>query len=141
MALHLNPCPFCGSREVHFEKRIIQKKEACYVICNNQNCWAFGPIRETSSQAQVAWNDTTGLAGSRTPEHDYRRGYQHGYANAIEDVERYGVEATKNHCDNEIPKFREDLGMPIPPIITAKGFRGFFRKTPKHLQGETDEQA
>ena len=50
MKTKIEPCPFCGS-----EGELIQVGEN-WVICNNVDCLARGPIKQAAKEAMKAWN-------------------------------------------------------------------------------------
>jgi len=56
--IKLQPCPFCGSsktRITSFENGTGIEKVQGYVV-NCMKCWTFGPIANSSEQAQTKWN-------------------------------------------------------------------------------------
>lgn len=52
MSTTLNPCPFCGSTNIHAALRI-----GCPVAAACADCGAAGPDKLTGREADQAWND------------------------------------------------------------------------------------
>ena len=55
-----SPCPFCGMKEPCLAKGQ-PYTERYWVECNDLACSARGPIRRTSEESAVAWNELNGI--------------------------------------------------------------------------------
>jgi len=54
-------CPFCGEEHTTVIKRTIDGSNSsatvdAYVVCNNRDCEARGPVKTTREDAITAWN-------------------------------------------------------------------------------------
>lgn len=49
----LKPCPFCGSKKIHFESFIIPLFST-FAIC--KKCCARASFEKTKDDARIAWN-------------------------------------------------------------------------------------
>ncbi len=52
-------CPFCGNTDIRLTRSdvIESNRTFYYMICNNQNCMANGPVRFNNEDAIAAWNE------------------------------------------------------------------------------------
>jgi len=140
MSNELNHCPFCGSLQVALKNSVIEGRETFFVKCKNEDCWAFGPINSSSEGAVEFWNRSTGGECSST-DGDYRRGYQHGYQNALHDAKRFGFEPATEHLGNTIAFWRAQVATySVPPSLThEKTHESMLVTLPYHLYRDTQE--
>lgn len=59
------PCPWCGGQaKVDREPQIRGDAvlDRYYVVCDNKDCFAAGPLRPTRAEALAAWNEVASKA-------------------------------------------------------------------------------
>ncbi len=78
MASNLEPCPFCGSCNMHISHHLLSRAVCC------QHCKATGPHRRTTEEAVLNWNRVSKCARQQVqPPNPQIHGHLHNLEDAV----------------------------------------------------------